>query len=617
MGKKKQIKKTQNQKPREDAGKRKPAGRRYLVARKIPLSLLLALTLPLTVCFFGPFETYCGNMSEFLFSLGDFLPLCIGLGLAIAAVIFAVLLLLDGIAYDIACAVAVWLSVMAFAQRYYLNLGVNALAGDGVGITEASPLAVVLNTVIWVLVGAAVITALILLKKKNIAPFFVSAAVLLLAVLITQTVGFVALSFDTDVYVPVTERMEDGEEQADDAAREPGVLTFKNMNKLSEGKNVVFFLIDRFDVRYFEKLQKTDPEFLEGLEGFTFYNDYTSLYCRTYPAVASILTGMENDFEGSRLSYFREAYTDGGPMRALHNAGYDVNLYTEQYYVYDDAYYMSDYVDNLSGVNGYAIDSNGALAGDMLRLSLSTCLPFSLKNIVGYMSTPDFNSHAVYDSDQPTYEADMKDVYDYITENEFATVKSTGQFSFIHIYGCHTPVEYNLNWEKANDQEQSDTTMALKQSLIIIYEYIEEMKRLGLYEDATIVITGDHPAALSDTKLIGEASKSDNGTRVTAMLFKKSGESEGALVTNTAQISQDQLWATIFESEGLYSLKQGESFFDIAEGEERVRRYLFELSVYVGDDRADEIVEYEITGTARDADNWVVKDRRVIGRIYK
>ena len=380
---------------------------------------------------------------------------------------------------------------------------------------------------------------------------------------------------------------------------------------------MVFFLIDRFDVRYFEKLQKTDPEFLEGLEGFTFYNDYTSLYCRTYPAVASILTGMENDFEGSRLSYFREAYTDGGPMRALHNAGYDVNLYTEQYYVYDDAYYMSDYVDNLSGVNGYAIDSNGALAGDMLRLSLSTCLPFSLKNIVGYMSTPDFNSHAVYDSDQPTYEADMKDVYDYITENEFATVKSTGQFSFIHIYGCHTPVEYNLNWEKANDQEQSDTTMALKQSLIIIYEYIEEMKRLGLYEDATIVITGDHPAALSDTKLIGEASKSDNGTRVTAMLFKKSGVSEGALVTNTAQISQDQLWATIFESEGLYSLKQGESFFDIAEGEERVRRYLFELSVSVGDDRADEIVEYEITGTARDADNWVVKDRRVIGRIYK
>jgi hypothetical protein len=304
-------------------------------------------------------------------------------------------------------------------------------------------------------------------------------------------------------------------------------------------------------------------------------------------------------------------------MRALAKNGYDVNLYTEKYYVYDDASYMSDYVDNISGVNGYEIDSKSGLSSDMLRLSLSTCLPFVAKGAVGYMSTPDFNAHAVYESDEPAYEADMKDVYEYITENEFSTVKSRGQFTFIHIYGCHTPVKYNLDWEEADENEQNDTTMALKQSLTIIREYIEEMKRLGLYEDATIVITGDHPAALSDSKLIGEASKSDNGTRVTAMLFKKSGVSEGALVTNTAQISQDQLWATIFESEGLLSEKVGESFFDIPEGEDRVRRYLFERSVYVGDDRADEIVEYKITGTARQAENWEIVEHRQVGKIYK
>ena len=349
----------------------------------------------------------------------------------------------------------------------------------------------------------------------------------------------------------------------------PGVLSFKNLNRLSEEKNIVFFLIDRFDVKYFEKLQKTEPEFLEGLDGFTFYNDYTSLYCRTYPAIASILTGKENDFTGTRLSYFQSIYTDGGHMRALHENGYSVNVYTQKYYAYDDASYMREYVDNVSASNAY--------------------------------------------------DDDMKGVYEYITKNEFTTVKSEGQFSFIHLYGCHTPIKYNLNWDEANEKEKNDTTMALKQSLTIIYEYIEEMKELGLYENATIVITGDHPAAISDTKLIGQTGySSDNGTRVTAMLFKRSGESGTELRTSTAQISQDELWNTIYESEGLTSLKNGDSFFDISEDEERVRRYLFELSVYLEDkSRADEIVEYKITGSARDAENWEIAKRTVIGKIYK
>lgn len=573
--------------------------------------MLLSFVAPLTVCFFGPFETYCGNISEFTFALGDFLPYVAAISVAVAVAIFVLLMILDGRAFDIASAVVLALTVLTFAQKYYLNLGVNALAGDGVGTTEVGPLATVLNALIWVVVIAGAVAAAIILKKQNKARFFVSTALVLIAVLVMQSIGCIAIATD------LGSQTEQGD-ASDSAHREKNMLTYENLNELSEGKNIVFFLIDRFDVRYFEKLQATDPEFLEGLDGFTFYNDYTSLYCRTYPAIASILTGKENDFENTRLEFFKEIYTDGGHMRDLHNAGYDVNVYTEKYYGYDDAYYMSDYVNNMSGVKGYEIDDNLALSRDMIRLSLSTCLPFVAKDTVGQMSTPDFNAHAVYESDEAVYDADMKNVYDYITENDFVKTESKGQFSFIHIYGCHTPIKYNLNWEAANDKEKNDTTMALKQSLTIIYEYIEEMKRLGVYDDATIVITGDHPAALSDTKLIGEASKSDNGTRVTAMLFKKSGDSGTALKTSTAQISQDELWNTIYESEGLKSLKTGESFFDIPEGVDRERRYLFELSVTLEDkSRADEIVTYKIVGSARNRDNWSVESRKVIEKIYK
>lgn len=589
--------------------------REYSLLKKIPTALLLSFVAPLTVCFFGPFETYCGNIGEFTFALGDFLPYIAVIAVAIAVAIFIVLMLLDGKAFDIASAVVLALTVLTFAQKYYLNLGVNALAGDGVGTTEVGPLATILNALLWIAVIVGAVAAAVILKKQNKARFFVATALMLMAVLVMQSIGCIAIATDIDSQI----EQGDSAENSNDAPREKNMLTYENLDKLSEGNNVVFFIIDRFDVRYFERLQKNDPEFLESLDGFTFYNDYTSLYCRTYPAIASILTGKENDFKNTRLEFFKDVYTDGGHLRDLHNSGYDINVYTEKYYGYDDAYYMSDYVSNMSGINGYEIDDNMDLATDMLRLSLSTCLPFVAKDAVGQLSTPDFNSHAVYESDEDVYDADMKNVYEYITENEFETVESQGQFSFIHIYGCHTPVKYNLDWEAANDKEKNDTTMALKQSLIIIYEYIEQMKALGVYDDATIVITGDHPAAISDTKLIGQTGySSDNGTRVTAMLFKRSGESGTALKTNTAQISQDELWNTIYESEGLDHLKDGESFFDIPEGVDRERRYLFEMSVTLEDkSRADEIVTYKIVGTARDRENWSIASREVVGKIYK
>lgn len=596
-------------------------GKKYKALRKIPLSLLLAFTAPLTVCFFGPFETYCGNMDEFLFSLGDFFPLCIAAAVAMAVVVFSVLMILNGRAYDIATALISWCSIMTFLQRHYLNFGVNSLAGDGVGEAEAPIVAVALTSLLWAVTGVASVFAAIWFKKKNIAHFFVSCAVVLVVILATQAIGFVSLSLTTDVYVPVTDRADNESDTGEPSdANQPSVLTYANLNKLSGKKNVVVFVIDRFDVRYFENLQKTNPEFLEGLDGFTFYNDYTSLYCRTYPAIASILTDRDNNFDKTRLDYFKEIYTDGGPMRKLHGESYDVNVYTEKYYAYDDANYMKDYVGNISGTSGYEIVAGEFLSIDMLRLSLGTCLPLPLKDAVGSLSTPDFNEHAVYLSDEPLYDADMKNVYDYITKGDFKKTDSEGQLSFIHIFGCHTPVVYDEEWNEIpkGDKKQSDTTMALRQSLTIIYEYIEEMKRLGVYEDATIVITGDHPAALSDSKLIGEAGKSDNGTRVTAMLFKKAGDAGTALKTSTAQISQDELWNTIYESEGLTHLKDGQSFFDISEGEDRVRRYLFEKSVTLEDgSKADEIVEYKITGTARNRENWKVEKVTVIGKIYK
>ncbi len=573
--------------------------RKYSVQKKILPALLLSLTAPLTVCFFGPFEIYYSNMQEFLFSLGDFFALCAIFSLLFASVIFVSLMLIDGKAYEITSGVIVWLSLMFFVQRNYLNLGINAVAGDGVGTASASIGVIIINALIWLAVGAGIICAVIFLRKKHIEAIMTAFNVGLIAILGAQIISFATLSLTSDVYLNVTARGD--EAQGDKSGKvdfDETVLTYENFNTLADKNNIVFFIVDRFDAKYYRKMAAEQPEFFDRLDGFTYYDDYTSLYCRTYPAVMSILTGYEADLTKSKEQNFKEIYSKGGHLQTLKNSGYNINLYTEKNYAYHDAAVLSKYASNTSDIDMYYIDSKIALSWDMIRLSLNSHLPFVAKSWAGYLSTPDFNAHAIYRGDDDMYTVDENSTslsLERLSEAGLSTVKSRGQFTFIHLYGCHDTTKSTI--------ENIELTFEF------IYQYIDEMKRLGLYDDATIIITGDHGAILSDSKLIGETDRrDDDGTRVTAMLFKKSGESGMALKTSSSQISQDELWATIYESEGMLDKKRGDSFFDIPEGEDRVRRFLFEVYRNKTNNgyKYNKLVEYRIRGTANDGDNWEI-----------
>ena len=86
------------------------------------IALLLSVAAPLTVCVFGPFEIYSANLSEFSFSLFDFLQYDLLFALGASAIIFAFLMLVRGIVFDIAATCVAWISLMLFVQRNYLSL---------------------------------------------------------------------------------------------------------------------------------------------------------------------------------------------------------------------------------------------------------------------------------------------------------------------------------------------------------------------------------------------------------------------------------------------------------------------------------------------------------------
>lgn len=587
----------------DEKPKRKSNYKGFSFKERLFFSILIAITFPLSTVFFGTFELYSGNMDEFLFSLNDFFGYCIGLSLLLSIITFAILFPMRKRFFDVTAAIFTWLSVMMLTQGNYLSRGViTGFIGDG-NTSTISFATKAINLAIWLLVGALLITAILVIKNREAIKTAIT--VIMIIVIAMPLSNFAVTSLTSDVYTPVTERNNEEDDN------NPKVLTSKYITEISTNRNVIFFLVDRFDARYAESAMKEMPELFENLDGFTYYDDNISLYPRTYPAVTYMLTGIEQDFTKNRREYFKYAYKNADGLNILHDQGYKVNIFSDSYYTYENANVMSDFAANLSGEVDRRTVNKFSLALDMIKGSLYFRVPFALSEQVGSeLSTPLYEKYVVFEADAPKYDIDNKSVYYTLTGGNYTENTDSNTFSFIHMQGSHLPNAYDENWNEidSNHPDAWDEVLAVKVSMQSINAYINKMKEMGVYKDATIIITGDHAAAISDKKPL-------SGVRRTALFMKKSGDCETPLVTSSKQVSQENLWASIIESEGIETdIDFGVSMFDIKENEDMTRYYFFQRL----ENGAFENIKYEIKGSSKKFGNWNIIDREFMDKsIYK
>ena len=135
-------------------------------------------------------------------------------------------------------------------------------------------------------------------------------------------------------------------------------------------------------------------------------------------------------------------------------------------------------------------------------------------------------------------------------------------------------------------------------SLHIVSEYLEELKRLGLYDEATIVVTADH----------GEWYIAEDIVRPTSpiMLVKPSTQPDGSdepVKRSSVPTGHVDLAATLLEAAGGdASAYGGMSVFDVPDAP-RTRYY--NASSVVGPEHVyTSIIQWEIEGDAMNWDDW-------------
>ena len=574
--------------------------------RRLALSILCGLSMPLLL-FAGALELFASNKAEFDFALRDFLPHLLLILLGMSAVLFLSMFFWKRKVFDGVFAFFFSVTLAGFLQATFLNIGVSALSGDGFGAV-ANTGWLVGNTLIWIAVVAGCMTAVFLISRKVRDTVYAVVVVLLVVVLGTQTVNVVTTLLTTDVTeVPVNPN-EDSRY----------VLTEKGMFEISSKDNVVVFVLDRFDRNYAEYTLEHYPETFDFLDGFTYYEDNLSLHMRTWPASVSMLTGMDIDFDKENAATFTQrAYRTSPFLKALKDNGYSIKIYVDDFYSYRDAAVFDGVADNVQQAvsSEYKIDRPWTLTGRMLSMSLFRCSPIVAKSAFD-LSSSSFKGFVVYDIAEAKYVPDDAYHYQKLKENGVTVQDKDKNFMYIHTGGCHPPYYIDENGEpregKWSDNDEN-ASRAMRGNFLMIAEYIKGMKEAGVYEDATIIITGDHASPVGLTPEVYGDNRLPTEPRLTALFVKRAGESGTPMKKVDTPVSQSNFIPSMIESAGIQTnVDFGDPYWADNLPDTRLYNHIITHSVEDSD-----IVQYEVRGDGRSFGHWFKVSSFPIGALYE
>lgn len=284
---------------------------------------------------------------------------------------------------------------------------------------------------------------------------------------------------------------------------------------LSKSGNVVIFIVDYFANNYLNGTVTNNLKTLGQFNDFTYYDNCDPRYIGTYPSITHMLTGEE--FDPSLLvgQYFEKAWTS-------ETANYIFNTIHEKGYEFRYYYYTSI--------------SDGAMSWAVGKLD----------NLVDRAADPGKAVTPIYS---------YNDFLGYLRTRGGLTVDDTDKkyIQMIHLRGAHGPYTADVNGNYKADASRDENITGY---MAMVANYIAEMKRLGLYEDATIIITADHGDKKANMQV--------------AYWIKQPGEHHSEWAVNSAPISHCDFPGTLMRVIGA-TYPYGDSIFDWFPGESRTR----------------------------------------------
>lgn len=547
--------------------------------KRLLISFLANFTLAFTLIIFTPSEMILNNLGEFVFSFGTaFLILCTAAAVYIAVSV-GITVLLKGKIFDAVICAVLSFTLCCYIQGNFMNGSLSIMNGEAVDWSLLTKPALI-GLGVWAVLFAVpfVLRALFGRVWDKIVIF---CAVFLITV---QGAALVSGAASADLY-------------------ESGVnmyLSAEGLTEVSDKNNVIVIIADYFDNDYVDILLEENPEFFDGFNGFTRYTNFTSTYKQTMPTIPYLLSDSDWRLQTTSLAFSSAAFDGHTFIDDVSSLSCKTDIYTASTYIGEKAMsHASNGVNYVPEVSLKGFLKSMAIYVAYRDLPLACKAPF-------WFYTADISANSVKESFDSFRESENSGMYTINDAAFYSRLKESGvtvadygtdsNFKFIHMMGGHSPYVINENGEAVDN---STPVEQYKGFFKIVSEYLEALKRAGVYDDTTIIIMADHGIVYVQDYL--------TEAPMPILLVKPAGEtySDEPFKNSAAPVCQEDFHATVLKALGApdsMCAEYGRTFWDVSEDEDRTRKFYFRVAY---DGSAEEkILEYEITGDANDIANW-------------
>lgn len=521
---------------------------------------------------FGPCELYATNINEFRFEFFDFFGIMFLL-FVFACVIscFILFTLSENLANCVTKTVALF-DIMFYVQ-YFLNGKMNLLDGT----EEVSTSSLVLNSLIWILFfGVAILFLRLCNLEKYSRMNYIAYACMTM-----QIIACVSL-------IPNIRHVEN----------EKYMFTNEDEFTVSENENILVLVLDCFSNDVIPHLNNDSTKSLKCLHDFTYFDNANSVYEATFMSLANVLTGSTYDTNCSYLEWGDSIWSSEQCelfYRKLKEKNYKVHIYTDDLLAASNPENIASKIDNYKKVN--VGDKNIDYQRVVKLFIKSSCykfFPYAVKNRFYYDG--DMFNDCINIEYKDEGQAPIKrnaEYYQNLIEQGLTTSENSNYFVIQHLRGLHPP--YNID-ENGNYVEKGGQITAAIGCMLLVEEYLSQLKRLGIYDNSTIIIMSDH----------GNQKQCEGVQPI--FFIKCKNEKHEEFINNSAPISYEDFIPTIMQIIGVETEQR--SIFDYDESEYRKRvMYVrgFEKSfdkvnraISGGESNINVLYKYEYVGNCND-----------------
>ena len=385
----------------------------------------------------------------------------------------------------------------------------------------------------------------------------------------------------------------------------------KEIYEFSTKVNVVHIVLDGFQSDIFYDIITEDADYYyEKLNGFVFYKETTGSFPTTYFSISALLSGKVYDNKTPKNIFIANISKGKTIPNVLYDKGYDVDLIIIGDYL-KGKYTNKYYIPIPYGVRKIQYEKDSAAL--LIDLVLFRYSPHFVKKIIYndqlWFFQRMFKRRGLA---QNIYFSHHDFFHDFI--QNMSVKRNKPIYKFLHLMTSHGPTVVNNSCEDAGKVlpwNRENLKIQQKCSLDQVIEFIDKLKKLGVYDSSFIILNADHGRGIN-VKMKEELKLSDEGIpgylvgSALPLMAIKLPYSKDSLKISSAQTMLIDIPETINFALNLGEKFDGKPVFKIEKNEMRERKYYFydHAKQNWNKDYLNRIDEYIISGSVFEEGSW-------------